>query len=639
MASVNRPVKSLQATLMYATGIESLPWYNPAAYPDVVSVNKDYKWRIGLDVSPQSTSSNKSRKPGVYTGNDVSVGDWIANTSTGQAWEIIQIDSKNDLGVVCIVQDTNRYNTYKDASGTGNGAPSLGIYVIFTIGDTGLPDIDPVPPSGISSSFNTNLAGRFQSSNIHHNLPIHQSGHSFNINDVISVDPVTKLFVKSSTSQKNVIGRISSVSDTHDGWFTIDPVQKVVNNLNFLPGSVGDVIYSPDGTTLSTTKNGPALYVKLRNNTQSISVSTVPNAETQPGSSFKLNNEQISVSGIGTLSNVATAVNSHTAITGVSCEIILSPTEARTLSTNISSIYGEPALYAADTYAEITINGVSVVFSITSNDAGYEDYARPVQMAESINAANVPNIIATTESSGTVLVIKNVGGGPINIVNIIPDKNGINVAGTQSATGISLNTPTSTSYLLKFTANDARPIEFANVHGTVIDDLGLVSVDNGIKAAGMYAPVQAIESSILGESIISATDPADVRVLIGAQSVLENGVSIKTINNQTLLGSGNIDVGDAGPYYEVGNIGEDPVIINLDALQLTGMPHELSIVPDNSLIQVEYSTDGGITYTNVMLIDYPVSFQYLVRPLEPPVNRVKLSFADGYSYSSTYSIK
>ncbi len=106
-------------------------------------------------------------------------------------------------------------------------------------------------------------------------------------------------------------------------------------------------------------------------------------------------------------------------------------------------------------------------------------------MAQSINNANIPNIVASAPTS-LVLQLTNAIGGSITIVNGNSDINAVPFAGTNSGSGIVLSTPASTSYIIRFTAIDARPINFLDVLGTPVGDFGLVSVENGIKACGLY---------------------------------------------------------------------------------------------------------------------------------------------------------
>lgn len=439
-----------------------------------------------MTVDEQQHSSNLTRLPGSYNGMDVAVGSWIANLVSGQSWQIILVESKTDTTLTVIVQDLYRYNTYRDFTQVGNGAPSFGNYVIFDVGNTGIPEIDPIPPAGISSQFSINLQSRFQYINTQYDYPLYQQDNTFQLNDVIAVDATTNSFVLSDEVNRIVVGRVTSISDTIPGWFTINPVQKIVDFLNYLPGGVGDIIYTsltvPGAITL--TPGGSEIYIKLRDNTSSISYSQT-SGPTTAGNVFQLNGVDVTVGGSGTMANVVSAVNLQSTLTGVTATTVLSPNVAQTNNALVTGTYGEPALWASSSPAVATINGVTVTFNTTSTDPGYEDYARPAQMAQVINDANIPNIVATT-SGALVLVITNTTGGAITIVNVTSDINGVPVGGSNSGTGIALSTPSSVTSRIKFTADDARAINFLDVSGTTVTDFGLISVENGVKACGLY---------------------------------------------------------------------------------------------------------------------------------------------------------
>lgn len=492
MPFLNVPIKSIEAVVVSVVGTETMPWYNPSNYPVIPPtlppppIQINYRWRMVLDITLQTQSSYLTRAPGIYTGMDVDVGQWIGNLTTGQAWQIITVESKTDLTVTIIVEDVYRYNTFRDPSATGNGSPNSGTYVIFDVDDTGIPQIDPLPASGASAAFSINLQSRFQYINQQYDYPLYQSGNTFVVGDVIAADASTNSFVLSDASNKLVIGRITSISNTAPGWFTINPVQKVVDFLDYLPGNVADIIYA--STTIpgaiTDVPGGAQLYIKLRNNTSSVSVATATGG-TPSGNIVQINGVDITIGGAGNETDFLNAANLETAATGVVVSLELLPATVQTNPGLITAVYGEPALWASSSPATATINGIPVTFNITSVDPGYEDYARPEQMALSINNASIPNIVASLVSQA-VLRITNIIGGSITIVNGTSDINGVPFAGNNSGSGLALSTPASTTSSLKFTAVDARPINFLNVIGDPVGNFGLVSVENGVKACGLY---------------------------------------------------------------------------------------------------------------------------------------------------------
>jgi len=492
MAFLNIPLRSIQASVSSVIGVATMPWYNPSAFPvgpgdpTPTPVPKDFRWRVIMSIDTQTQSSYITRNPGTYNGQDVTVGQWLANLTTGQAWQIIIVESKSETSVTAIIQDIYRYNTFRDPSGSGNGGPNTGTYVIFNIGDTGVPQIDPVPPGGVSSTFGINIQSRFQYINLQFDYPLYQAGNTFSVNDVVAADSVTNSFVLTNALNQFPVGRVTSISDTISGWFTVNPVQKIDDNLDYLPGDVGDIIYTSTVTpgALTLTPGGSQIYLNLRANTSSISDSTAP-GPTTPGNVFQLNGINITVGGSGTVGDALTAVNLQSGLTGVSAALVLIPSYVETSNALISGTYGEPALWATSSPATATINGTLVTFNVASSDPGYTDYARPTQMAQVINATSIPNIVASTPSS-LVLRITNTAGGAITIVNGTSDINAVPVAGASSGTGLALSTPASTTYRLRFTAIDARAINFLNVTGDPVADFGLVSVENGVKACGLY---------------------------------------------------------------------------------------------------------------------------------------------------------
>jgi hypothetical protein len=492
MSFLNIPLKSVQLNLISVVPSDTMPWYNPALFPvapgnpEPSAQQNAYRWILTCDVSQQLHSSNLSRQPGAYNGQDISVGQWIANASSGAAWQIISVVSKTTQSIQFIVQDIYRYNTYRDVTQQGDGSPPLGYYVAFSVSDSGVPQIDPIPEAGVSANFFTNLLSRFEYINLQYDFPLYQSGNGFQNNDVIGTDVSTHSFALASTSSIIPVGRITSISDTIIGWFTINPVQKITDFLDNLPGQIGDIIYTdpnnPGGLTL--TPGGSQIYLKIRNNTNSISYSNA-NSSTTPGNVFQLNDIDVVIGGAsGNLDDLVTAIELVASQTGVHATKNLVPSTAST-TLSLSPLYGEILLNVTAPYPAATINGTLVTFNISSSDAGYVGYSRAVDMKTAINNANIPNITATTIGAAS-LVITNSTGGSITIVNTQADINGVSFSGNASGSGVPTFTTGSSDYRVTFIAIDSRPINFLDVVGSPTGDYGLISVENGIKACGMY---------------------------------------------------------------------------------------------------------------------------------------------------------
>ena len=492
MSFLNIPLKSIQLSLTSVVPTETMSWYNPGLFPVIpgnpqpAAQQNPYRWLLTCDVSEQLQSSYLTRQPGTYNGQDISVGQWVANTSTGASWQIISVVAKTTQSIQFIVQDIYRYNTFRDVTQQGNATPPLGYYVAFSVSDAGIPEIDPVPAVGVSSDFFTNLLSRFEYINLQYDFPLFQAGNNFQLNDVVGTNALTNSFVLASSNNIIPIGRITSISDTIPGWFTFNPVQKITDFLDDLPGNIGDIIYTdtnnPGGLTLQP--GGSQIYLKIRNNTSSISF-TNSDSSTTPGNVFQLNEVNVTIGGTGSLDDLVTATNLVLNQTGVNASKNLTPSVVSTTFPLLSTLYGEVLLSVAFPYPTTIINGVTVTFNISSTDSGYAGYSRAADMKTAINNTGIPNIFADVSATST-LILTNSSGGTINIVNANPDVNGINFAGSNSGSGLALSTAASTAHRVTFTAIDSRPIDFLDVVGSPTGDYGLVSVENGIKACGMY---------------------------------------------------------------------------------------------------------------------------------------------------------
>ena len=637
MAFENIPLKSIQADIISVVGVGSLPWNDPSGYPippgnpPPVSVPRDYRWNVVMDISIQTQSSYITRDPGSYNGQDVVVGMWMANTSTGQAWQIIQIDSKTLTQVSAIVQDIYRYNTFRDSSQTGSGGPTTGTYIIFNISDDGLPIIDPVPPSGVSSSFGINLQSRFEYINLQYDYPLYSAGNTFAMNDVIAANPTTHTFVLSNSIYRTAIGRITSISDIVPGWFTINPVQKIVDNLDYLPGDVSDTIYTSltNPGQITITPGGTALYIKLRNNTQSISYSTAQGPTTL-GNTFQLNGMNVIINGAGTLADLVTATNLVQSNTGVSSSLVLDVTQDITNPTLLSSLYGEVLLWVTGVSPSVTINGVLVTFSIPSINPGYTNYAQPPQLAQSINNASIPNIVASV--SGSNLVVTNTAGGAISIVNISNDINGIPFAGSNSGSGLVFSVPAATTHRVRFIATDARAINFLDNIGTPTLDFGLISVENGIKACGLYIAEGLRQAS--STVVANLTDLYSLSPMIGDQAYVidSNDGNGNNVNEWSLW------LFDGSSWVETGN--QDSSTTDAKSLEYTLIQNGPSLVNIGSistgrrvtLITVEVVTPFNGLAT--LSIGYAINNPLLPAPV--PNGLMDSGFID-LTFSGTYS--
>ncbi len=641
MSFLTTPLKSIELGLLTVTPVENMPWYNPLLFPvapgnpQPAPEQRPYRWVLSFDVLQQFTSSYTTRKPGSYNGHDISVGQWIANASSGSAWQIISVLSKNAGDITLIVQDIFRYNTFKDNTQLGNGGPPLGIYVVFNVSDSGIPEIDPVPPSGVSTNFFTNLLSRFEYINLQYDFPLYQLDNNFQLNDVVGTDATTNTFVLASNNTIIPIGRITSISDTIPGWFTINPVQKITDFLDSLPGNIGDIIYTdvnnPGQLTLQT--GGSQIYLKIRNNTRSVSF-TNSDSSTVPGNIFQLNGIDVEILGVGNLDDLVTATELVASQTGVNSSKDLTPTVNATSMALISPTYGEPLLSVSTPYSTATINGVLVTFNISSTDVGYEGYSRAAEMKTVINAANIPNITASVIDTASI-VLTNTTGSTITIVNNTSDINGVPFAGTASGSGLELAAAASTSYQVKFLAVDSRPINFLDVIGSAVGDYGLNSVENGVKACAMYI-AEGIRISV-STVVANLAGLNSLTPYVGDQAYVMNSDD----GNGNNVGEWSLWIYDGSTWVETSN--QDSATTDAKSLEytlLTSAPSVINIGQISTgrrvtLITVEVTTPFNLAAT--------LDIGYQVNNISSPVpvpgglmasNLIDLTVAGTYTTST-----
>ena len=142
---LNVPNKVLETSISSVTG--NAYWDHANGSADLWSSDKGtkkyYRWEITFSVTQQLHGSHLTRDDFKYNGLDIVVGDWIAEATSGDCWKIISITSKSTTSVTAIVEDWLRYNTFRASN--GNGAPSSGSGVIFSLNEKGIPMLDPLP--------------------------------------------------------------------------------------------------------------------------------------------------------------------------------------------------------------------------------------------------------------------------------------------------------------------------------------------------------------------------------------------------------------------------------------------------------------------------------------------------------------
>lgn len=527
MGYLDTPAKVLQGHVSAKTGYGAWPHNNGSEDPywKFGSAPRDCFWKLTLTVKAQTHSNVLTRQPKLYNGMDVKVGDYIASSQDGLCVKIVRIDRKTEGEIVCVVEDVFRYNTFRDLSGYGSGIFQTPTSVlIFETNEEGLPVVDPLPPNSVGPTFYPNLMSRFQNleKNIHYVLE--QKDHGFEIGDLISADRDTQQFVLTDSDHPYMVGTVSYINGADH--FTVNPLQKIVDNLDALPGEVGDILYADFNNPgqLSLVGINPVM-LKLRDHSQTEVRGVNTNASTAPGNILSLNGVKITIGGSGTTTDFVQAINAKTSQHGVTATAAAVPTKAQSQRQYLNSFYGEVlmAIPSLGAKPSCNINGSPVTFQTTVE--GQQKYNQNVatakDIAEDINDAAVPHIVASTE--GPFLVITHLQGGSINITNTVNDARGHPVAGPGSATGLPLSTLGDvTNKIVELIASDARQISLSNVRGAPVTDFGLYSVENGTKASALYIEqgIRAARNTVVPN--IASRDA--LRSMLGDQAyVLDKG--------------------------------------------------------------------------------------------------------------------
>lgn len=481
---------------------------------------RPYQWKLTLAIDEQRHSSKKTRKPHAYNGHDVKIGHYVSDVSSGTTLKIVQILSKTDTTVVCIVEDVMRYNTFRYSSETGIGIFSIpSNVVIFETNEEGVPVIDPMPGSSIS--FYGNVMSFFQNMEKNSNFIIKKENHGFEIDQIVAIDPLTSDFVLANASYPNIIGSVSYTNLGPD-HFAINPIQKIIDNYDFLIGGIGSILYADpmSETGLTESVSGSPVMIKLREWTPSFVVGSVLATNTTADSVFEINRVRMTVAD-GSMTTFINTINDHTFEHGVAASFMPTPTIAQS---SLDTRYGEPVFLTPDAgpFASMFINGVLVTFNV--NTVGKQlygaDYAVEEDMATAINSANIPNIVASFSDNN--LIITNTAGGSITIVNGTPDAEGTIAAGSGSGTGLPFSTSASSGGYIRLDAIDARAIDLYDVDGMAMIDFGLASAENGQKAAALYIE-QGLRSASVNVVMNIAARNA-LHSLIGDQAyVLDKG--------------------------------------------------------------------------------------------------------------------
>lgn len=149
----NAPLLTLAS---YITRVEEVDYWPDDETP---YANYPCAWRVVFQVSPQFHSDPATGM--AYDGLNISIGDWFSNVTGGIAWRIKTIEVPDNYVTTCIIEDVDQYNTYADATQSGNGTPQLYLSgFIFTLDAVSQPITAPFPGQ-IDAQWQADLISRF----------------------------------------------------------------------------------------------------------------------------------------------------------------------------------------------------------------------------------------------------------------------------------------------------------------------------------------------------------------------------------------------------------------------------------------------------------------------------------------------
>jgi hypothetical protein len=524
---LNKPAKVLSGSVTSVTPVSLWPYPNSADDPywSGSSNPQYYKWEVSFNVTERTHGSNLTRTPFRFNAQDIEVGDFVAGALDGKVLQILSISSKTNSEVVAIVEDRLRYNTFRDPMGLGLFS-SNGDVIFFQINELGFPMLDPLPGEA-GGDFFTNVMSRFQYMNPLTNYLLEKPSHGFEQGDSICIE--NKEFALSDPDNiDRFIGTVVFPGPGPD-QFILRPANGIIDFVPGLPGIVGDYLYpSLDGSgdlTASDASRRP-IYMKIADAIATSTTGTGIEPTGNNGDIVEINRIPITLYSTSSsnstygVDEAVALINAETPNHKVTAVKVGAATEVFSDIAGQGSAYG---IIAGYTPFSASINGVTVNFTTTtSGSAAYGDPAVADQndMVVDINAAKIPDIVASvTGDSG--IKLRNNAGGEIVIVNITADANSNNFAGAVSLSSLPENTAANTTTsALRLLRLDGGPLTIRDVAGQFLDTAGVMSGQNGRYALGLNIE-QGIRSS--GITVVASMAGRDaLNALVGDQCYVIN---------------------------------------------------------------------------------------------------------------------
>lgn len=510
---VNIPPKNISVSVVDGSVIDEQRWDNPNPLGELWwsggQTPRYYTWQATVRLeSPTQHGSISTQTPRTYNCLDIDVDDWIAS-QTGDVWLIRSIKRKTANEAVIIVEDWNRFNTFR--SFQGMGAISSGQHVIFQANEVGESLFSDLVENFASTRFYAKVNSYFKYLNPTRNITVEQQNHGFVVGDKLSIESDGKYYKASNNNISTYVGIVTQILSTKH--FMIDPITRIIQLKDAYGYEVGTKLYYGDDG-LTDEAGSKLMYLVTSKEIPSSISGTNTNPTLINGNKFRINDYEVTTG--TTISSIVDFINNDPTQDIYVANEVGSPTS---VSGNLSTTYG---LVGGFVPFSATINGVLVTF--TSSTSGSSRYGMPVadeyDMVEAINNANIPNISANV--SVAFVQLTNSTGGSINIVNSQNDTNGAPFAGIGSVSGLPLNTSASVDTSLSITRLDGGELKFRNVEGTPITTLGLSD-----SRSGRYPSVLVVEQGIRkGEThVVEDIPQRDIlSVLVGDSAfVIDSG--------------------------------------------------------------------------------------------------------------------
>lgn len=250
-----------------------------------------YQWKlVGTVPVPQIHSSPDTREPFVYNSLDIFVNDWISDNG-GNSLQVVAVNSADGYNFEIIVEDVDRYNTFKDPSMSGFGGLSSQEAICFKLSEEGFPELGGITSGYFSNVAVDNIQSRFFGRNILSDyVRVYQTNNGFAIGDFIEIDPTNPGGFKLVSADKinMAVGIVNSINIPGSDYFTFKPLSSIIDNVQPpLVGNYGDIFYIDPNNPGKITNIRPEtgiispVYIRLENENRAVRLNAITDNNTE----------------------------------------------------------------------------------------------------------------------------------------------------------------------------------------------------------------------------------------------------------------------------------------------------------------------------------------------------------------------